>query len=127
MKDLNEVVLEVIEAAEKRGLSKFGVRVITKGRYANASDALQIVKIGDALSNSFQSFDDCESEELDGACAIYIDYDGFEVCRIEKTLEDAKAYSFDGGQVILIGGTSSHEGTDLNETVISEAEVLYIF
>lgn len=114
MKNLNEIITKIVEES---GLVAFGIRAEEKD-----------VQVGDDLENSYQSYEDCEPEELAGTCAVRIDYDGWDVTNIEESLKGLNKY-LDGGRrkAILVGGSSSYEGTDANETVISGAVVLHIF
>ena len=118
MTNLNETLIKVIEEAEKRGLGHFGLRAEDK-----------IFEIGASLERSYQSGDTWNDEELEGTCAVKLySYDGFEVDEdLDEDLENVKVYLQENRKVILVGGTNSYEGTDAHETVISNAEVLYVF
>lgn len=108
-------------AIEESGLNVFGLRVMTGG---------QVVSIGEALSNSFDWVDgviDTESQ-LDGTCALDLEFDGWEVSedRVSKMLEMATIYNSEDFQVVVIGGNESYEGNDCNEIVISDAVCVYV-
>ncbi|MCK5602767.1 hypothetical protein KAR91_12880 [Candidatus Pacearchaeota archaeon] len=112
----NETITNIINKAEQRGLSHFGLRVETKS-----------VTVGQDLSNSTQFGDTWDGEGLDGTCAIQISYDGFDVEDINSDLKAMDMYLVDDCSIVLVGGTGSYEGTDAGETVITNAEVLHIF
>jgi|GEM_PF-5558825 len=114
-KTMNEKILAIIEKAEARGLNSFGIRAEGK-----------IFEIGADLENSAQWGDTWDGEELEGSCALQIGYDGFEIEDIEYDLEGLAQYLGDDCKAILVGGTGSYEGTDAGETVIANAEVLYV-
>lgn len=112
----NEIITAVIEKAEARGLGHFGIRAESK-----------VLEVGAYLQNSAQFGDTWDGEELGGTCALRISYDGFEVEDIDADLASVQAYATDDCKIILIGGTDSYEGTDANEKVIKNAEILYVF
>ncbi len=80
------------------------------------------------LANSYQWVDgSTTTDQIDGVSAILLGYDGFDVEDIDFDLQRLAPYRALGDQVVLIGGDRSYEGNDASETVISNAEVLYIF
>lgn len=121
--DHDELITKIVEEAEKRGLSHFGVRVITKHQKGKS-----IYKVGDSMKPSYVWVDGSSTKEkLSGVSTIKIDYDGFNVENIDKTLSKLEPYLGDNEQVVLVGGTDSYEGNDRNERVIENAEVLHVF
>ena len=118
---INETLTEIVE---KSGKQSFGVRVITR----NPTEHSPACKIGDTLANSYQWVDgSTTTDQIDGVSAILLGYDGFDVEDIDFDLQRLAPYRALGDQVVLIGGDRSYEGNDASETVISNAEVLYIF
>ncbi len=113
-----------------RGL-KVGVRVIPHGEEA---------EIGEVLRNSFDhdydrdisSYYSDEPVELDGACAIEVDYEWEDedfqsfLSEVQRSLDFAKSL-YQGQQIVLIGGENYSWGDDNMEVIIEEAEVLHIF
>lgn len=117
MEKLKETIIKIIETAEQSGKGHFGLRAES-----------EFLEIGAGLNNSYQNGDTWDGEELDGTCAVKLySYDGFCVDGIESDFENVKMYLEDDMKIVLIGGTSSYEGTDAHETVIENAEVLYVF
>lgn len=113
---MNEMTLKIIEAAEKRGLTSFGIR-----------QHHAMVNIGDDLGVSYNSIDDCTPVELDGICCLAIGYDGFDVDDIEYDLDQLAEMNYQDGSVILVGGTSHEDGNDADEIVIGNPEILWVF
>jgi hypothetical protein len=108
-------MLDIIEAAEKRGITCFGVRA------HNCN-----VSIGDGLGASYNTVDDQSPVPLAGICCISLEYDGFEVSNLDRDLAALKQYKR-GGSVVLVGGQFVDYGNDPNEIIIGNAEVLYVF
>ena len=104
--------------AEKRGLTKFGIR-----------QHHEIVNVGDDLGVSYNTTDDTNTEKLNGICCLQISYDGFDVDDFEGDIEEVKSGNYQDGSVILVGGTSLDYGNDVNEVnevIIGNAEVLWV-
>lgn len=118
--DINEQLTEIVDNS---GLSDFGVRVIS----ATPEGELTSYKVGDYLPNSFNWEDGFSKDEIDGTSTIRIDWDGFDVTDIDDALEKLKPYESLGDQKVLVGGTSSYEGNDPFERVITDAQVLHVF
>ena len=110
---LNKIIM-------KSGFVNIGLRVMT-------NDVK--VKVGELLDNSFEWVDgDPTDNELDGTCALTLKYDGYEVNEnwLNKMLDNAKDYITNDEQLVIIGGSDSYEGNDLNEIVISDAHCIAI-
>lgn len=121
---------KVFSNITNRGL-KVGVRVIPHG---------EKVGVGEILRNSFDHNYDCdissyysdEPVELDGACAIEVDYDWEDedfqlfLSEMQRSLDFAKSL-YQGQQIVLIGGENYSWGEDDKEVIIEDAEVLHIF
>ena len=119
---LNEILTDIIDQS---GLSSFGVRVASDNPLSGDEINYQV---GDSLPNSYEWVDGLTtSDELDGTCALMIDFDGFDVGYIEDSIKELAPYKPLGSQVVLIGGSGSYQGADDGETVISNAVVLYKF
>jgi hypothetical protein len=112
---MNEEILSIIEAAEKRGLSHFGIR-----------QHHAIVSVGDDLGVSYNTLDDQAPEELGGICCMTISYDGFDVENFAADLAELKAGNYQAGSIVLVGGATSEYGNDQNEIIIGRAEVLAV-
>lgn len=70
---------------------------------------------GEALNNSFVWIDgDMTDEELNGTCALSLDYAD-------------QVNSYFGGHVAIIAGNSFEYGADLGEIVIKDAHVLEVY
>lgn len=111
---------QINEVIENSGFSCIGLRVMTGGVKVNE---------GDLLENSFAWVDgECSSEQLDGVCALDLEFDGWDIdeSHFNKMMKKAKMYALlnDDEQVVIVGGMSSYEGSDLNEVVISDAECI---
>ncbi len=106
----------ILDAA--KGISHYGVR-IDACRYA----------VGDSVPPSRVWDDGVVTDEiLDGTSALCIGYDGWDVTDIAGDVASLEMYrEREGMHVYLVGGTSSCEGNDGQETVIENAEVLHIF
>lgn len=121
---------KVFNDITNRGL-KVGVRVIPHGEKA---------EVGEILRNSFDhdydrdisSYYSDEPVELDGACAIEVDYDWEDedlqlfLSEMQRSLDFAKSL-YQGQQIVLIGGEDYSWGDDEKEVIIEKAEVLHIF
>jgi hypothetical protein len=116
MGSLNELLTDIIDAATNQGLSSFGIR-------ANKSGAC----VGDMLLKSHQCGDTWSGELLDGTSTIGIYYDGFDVDGVDQAIKALAMYLDGTRELVLVGGNSSYEGTDMNESVITDAQVLYVF
>ena len=106
---------QALQIIETSGMDHFGVRFHH-----------EIVKAGDELGVSYNSIDDQDAEQLDGICALTIQYDGIEVDDIQATIDELKQYAIDGGCIVLVGGTSSEYGNDEGEIIISDAVALAV-
>jgi hypothetical protein len=112
---MNETITRIIEAAEEKGFTCFGVR-----------KHHEIVTVGDSLGFSTNYIDDQEPEELPGICCIITSYDGFEVEDFEGDLAQLEQYSYNDGSTILVGGRGFEYGNDQNEIIIENATVLWV-
>ena len=113
-------IAHAIENAGTRGLSHFGVRVQDTP-----------VNVGDALANSRQ-FGDCwGGEELEGCSTIALQWDYWDAEEDAEEIEEAvetaikRASEFGDGHMYLIAGSGSYEGTEANERVIHNPEVIF--
>lgn len=118
---MSEMINEILKAMKESGCRYFGVRGDNKE-----------FEIGTLLDNSYgwDYENDCQSEEkLNGTCATKFDYlwfDGEEedVETITKALEyHKKTYQYK--YTTIIGGDEQEYGADENETLISNAQVIY--
>lgn len=110
------------ETIEQSGFTSIGLRVMTGGAK---------IEVGDALDNSFVWEDgDCTTEQLDGACALDLEFDGWDIDeeRFNKMMDQAKQYALlsNDEQIVIIGGDESYEGNDPDEVVILDAECIAV-
>lgn len=71
--------LEIIELSSvKYNVQNFGLRFLPKG---------DEVKVGQVLKTSFEQIDDQDEYELDGLSTIGLNYDGYELCDFDKSLD----------------------------------------
>ena len=112
---MNDQILKIIEAAEKSGLTRFGIRFHH-----------ETVKVGDDLGVSYNTLDDQPEKRITGICCLQISYDGFEVEDFDYDLDQIKEYAYKNGCIILVGGTGGDYGNDQNETIIENAKVLWV-
>lgn len=110
-----EQLENIIEKAEKNGLTCFGIR------HHQIED---VVSVGDELGTSTNTIDDQEDEELNGICCLGVD-DIDTDC--DFLLGELKDRNYQDGQIVLVGGTSQEYGNDQNESIIENAEVLWVF
>lgn len=121
VKNINEMLTDIVNDSGKQS---FGIRVISQMPCGKQCSYIA----GDYLPNSYQWIDGCATDDqLAGVSAIQIGYDGFDIEDIDSDLKEIAPYLSLGNQIVLIGGSSSYEGTDAGEIVIAEAEVLYVF
>lgn len=125
MTDINKLVNDAISAMQDQGISHFGLRVI------NTESSRKVYALGDSLPNSHHWNDGISDDDdvLDGTSCVDIEsmcmFDG--VTDIESDLELLEPYKGLGSQIVLVAGRSSYEGNDPGETVISGAQVAYVF
>ena len=114
IEQLNEII-------EESGFNKIGLRVMTGDK---------VVAVGEQLENSFV-WDDgvCTSDELEGTCALDLEFDGWEIeeSRLNEMLEIAKGYLQSGNeQIVIVGGNDGYEGNDHHEVVIYDAHCIAV-
>lgn len=94
------------------------------------------ITIGQELNPSYDwdyENDRQSDRKLSGTCAVKIGYLWFELADGEEDLEEiekAIAYHVKNYQyknISVIGGSDQEYGADENETIITNAEVIYIF
>ncbi len=112
---MNELILKILEKAEEKGLSHFGIRHHHK-----------VVNVGDSLGCSFNCIDDIDSEKLSGICCMTISYDDFEVEDFKGDINHLMDGNYQDGSIILVGGCDSEYGNDDKEIIIKDAEVLFV-
>ena len=124
MKDLNQIVTDIIDQTADKYMTVFGVRAITV-----YGDSQPVYAVGDDLPPSREWIDNTSSDVLlGGTSSLAIDYDGIDVYNIDKTLSKLAPYAAGGAQIVLIGGRPSNEdGNDVGEIIIADAKVLHIF
>ena len=120
--DVEKIIMETLDEAERRGLTHFGVRVSSKKE--GRPDKYEV---GDSLDTSTNLNDYEGWSELDGVSTYSFDYDGFELEGIDKALLDLKKWRTGDEQIILVGGIDSYEGQMTRERVILSPSVLHIF
>lgn len=121
---------KVFDNITNRGL-KVGIRVIPHGEEVEIGEAHRN-SFGHDYENDISSYHSDDPMELDGACAIEVDYDWEDedfqlfLSEVQYSLEFAKSL-YQGQQIVLIGGDNYSWGDDDKEVIIEGAEVLHIF
>ena len=87
-------------------------------------NGVKSASVGSLVSNSFEWVDgESTGNELDGACVIRLDFDGWEFCKknMNKMIDLMGQYD---GELVLIGGDSLYEGNDPYESIFKNAEIV---
>ncbi|MFT6347074.1 MAG: hypothetical protein ACJAYB_000055 [Psychromonas sp.] len=98
-----------------------GIRAMTGGFVVNP---------GDEINDSFVWVDgECTDETLEGASALNLEFDGWEVQsdRFNEMLLQSKSYGHEN-QLVVVGccGNDHYEGNDMNEVVLPNAVCIAI-
>lgn len=111
---------DIIQAMRTAGYNYYGVRT---GQVKNVGDILD-------PSHDWDFERDCQSDDyLPGTCATgiaahYLDEDEDLIASIEKAITTNHMYGGDGQYII--GGNAMEYGSDSQEMVIANAEVIYV-